>query len=162
MRRGWWVALALWLGAAAAATAAGPDLQIAVTVEREVRSATPGGQVRVVRQPVTETRPGDVLVYTLQYHNAGDAPAVRAVIAEPVPAGTVLLRGSTVVQGGSVEFSTDGKSWSGWPRVQRATLGGQPEEVDAPPAAVRSVRFVLQDAIPVGGVGSASFKVAVQ
>jgi len=157
MRRGWRVAVSIGLlGTAVSAAAAGPELQIAVTVEREVRRTDGSGTTRVERHAVSRAEPGDVLVHTLHYRNAGDVPAAGAVLAEPVPAGTAIVRGSAVAPGAAVQYSIDGKSWSGWPQVERATLAGTSEEVDAPPAAVRSVRFVLHDAVPAGGTGSAS------
>lgn len=162
MRRTWWAVLPLLMAAAAAWATAKPDLRVEVRVERELRQLGMDGVEHVVLEPATDVRPGDLLVCTVQYRNSGDAPAVNAAVTQPVPEGTVLVPNSALGARATVEYSLDGKSFGKWPQVIRADASGRSETVDAPPAAVRQVRFVWREPVPVGGSSSASFKVVVQ
>lgn len=162
MRRVWWAVLPLGMLVATAWAAGKPDLRVEVRVEREVREMGKDGVEHVVLQPAKDVHPGDVLVCTAQFRNAGDGPAVNAAVTQPVPDGTVLVPNSVEVSGAAIEYSMDGKTFGKWPQVARADAAGRPGTVDVAPAAVRHVRFVLREPMPVAGTGSASFKVVVQ
>jgi uncharacterized repeat protein (TIGR01451 family) len=154
-------AILIALVVAAPVWAAGPKLQIICRAEHEVRRVDAQGKERVVLEPVTATYPGETLVYTLEYQNTGDAPAVSPIVGTPVPKGTVLVRGTLVSPGGDVRYSLDGKTWSEWPRVRAAGVAGD-AEIDAPAEAVRHLRVTLREPVPAGGRGRAQFKVIVQ
>jgi uncharacterized repeat protein (TIGR01451 family) len=162
MRRTWWAVLPLGVLVATAWAAGKPDLRVEVRLEREVREMGMDGVEHAFLQPVNEVHPGDLLVCTALYRNAGDGSAVNATVTQPVPEGTVLVPNSVQVVRATVEYSTDGKNFGTWPQVARADASGQSLTVDAPPVAVRHVRFVLREPVPAGGTGSASFKVVVQ
>jgi uncharacterized repeat protein (TIGR01451 family) len=155
-------AVCLVLGLMTPAWAAGPNLEIVVRAQHEVRRTDAKGKQVVALEPLTATHPGETLVYSVEYRNTGDAPAVNAVLATPIPDGTTLVRGTTTAPGGDVHYSIDGKTWSAWPKTRAAGVAGAIAEVDVPPAAVRHMRVQLRDAVPVGGRGSASFKVIVK
>jgi uncharacterized repeat protein (TIGR01451 family) len=162
MRRRWWAVLPLGLLAVSAWAAGTPDVRVEVRVERELREMGMDGVEHTVLLPVQDVHPGDVLVCTAQYRNAGSGTAVNAAVTEPVPTGTSLVPNSTSAGHARVEYSLDGRSFGGWPQITPAYASGQVATVDAPAAAVRHVRFVLREPVPAGSSGSVSFKVVVQ
>ena len=139
-----------------------PNLSVQVEVAREVETLALDGTPSVTLEPAREAGRGDVLVYTLRYHNLGDAPARQAVLTDPVPEGTVLVRDSVGGEGMEITFSRDGRTYGAWPREQRRNPDGTSTWVDAPASAVKHVRWKLAHAVPPGGSGSATFKVIVQ
>jgi uncharacterized repeat protein (TIGR01451 family) len=150
-------------GSTTAAWANGkPSLRVTVDVAREVTKLGPDGRAEVELASAKEVRSGDVLVYTLRYENLGDGDARRAVLSDPVPVGTVLIRDSVVGAGTEITFSIDGETYDQWPRIQRRNDAGEIEWVEAPAAAVKHIRWKLAQAVPPGGSGSAVFKVVVR
>jgi uncharacterized repeat protein (TIGR01451 family) len=139
-----------------------PDLKVQIGVEREVTVVDADGKTQVMREPVEKAEAGDVLVYTLRYHNVGEASAAGAVLSDPVPEGTVLIRSSVAGDNAEITFSTDGDTYSPWPQQERRAADGKVERVDAPTSSVRHVRWKLAQAVPPGAAGEASFKVIVQ
>ena len=156
--------LMLTLTAAAAAGWAQerPNLAVEIRVEREVYKADAQGTLQTVREQVQETRRDDVLVYTLQWHNNGDGVARGTVLSDPIPAGTVLLRGSLEGVPAQVTYSIDGENYSEWPQHKVVDTNGKETWVDVPESAVRHIRWRLAEAVPPGGIGETSFKVLVQ
>ena len=130
-----------------------PNLAVEIRVERETYKEDGQGAVRAVREPVQETSRDDVLVYTLQWRNKGDGVARGAVLSDPIPAGTVLLRGSLEGVPAQVTYSTDGENYSTWPQQKVADANGNETWVDVSESAVRHIRWRLAEAVPPGGVG---------
>jgi len=157
-----WGAVGLVLVLAAPAWAGGPKLQLTVRAEHEVRRVDASGNEVIVLEPVMATHPGETLVYTLDYQNTGDAPAVKPVLAAPIPDGTALVRGTAVAPGADVRYSLDGKTWSAWPRMRAAGMAAGDAEIDVPAAAVRHMQVLLRGPVPAGASGRATFKVIVQ
>ena len=139
-----------------------PNLSVQIEVAREVAEVALDGTARLALEPAAEARSGDILVYTLGYRNTGDAPARQAVLSDPVPEGTVLIRESVVGDGMEILYSRDGHTYGAWPRVQRRNADGAMEWVDAPASDVKHIRWKLAQAVPPGGSGYAVFKVVVQ
>ena len=139
-----------------------PNLTVEIRVERETYKEDGQGAVQAVREPVQETSRDDVLVYTLQWHNKGDGVARGAVLSDPIPAGTVFLRGSLEGVPAQVTYSTDGENYSEWPQQKVTDANGNETWVDVSESAVRHIRWRLAEAVPPGGVGETSFKVLVQ
>ena len=139
-----------------------PNLVVEIQVEREVYREDAQGGMKATREQVKETSQDDVLVYTLRWHNAGDGVARGAVLSDPIPDGTVLLRGSLEGVPAQVTYSMDGKNYSEWPQEKVADANGNETWVDVSESAVRHIRWRLAEAVPPGGVGAASFKVLVQ
>jgi uncharacterized repeat protein (TIGR01451 family) len=138
-----------------------PNLVVEIQVERVVEKPDGKGGITTILEPATETQRDDVLVYTLRWKNDGDGPARGAVLSDPVPEGTTLLRGS--LEGAAdVTYSTDGEQFSAWPQIRIADAQGNETWKDAPASAVRHIRLRLAEAVPPGGQGEASFKVLVQ
>ncbi len=151
------------IGAGSAAWAQGrPNLVVEIQVEREVYQKDAQGSVKATREQVQETSRDDVLVYTLRWKNQGDGVARGAVLSDPIPSGTVLLRGSLEGAAAQVTYSIDGENFSEWPQKKTADGNGNEALTDVPESAVRHIRWRLAEAVLPGGVGETSFKVLVQ
>ena len=139
-----------------------PNLVVEIQVERVVEQVDGSGRVKTVLEPAETTQRDDVLVYTLRWRNTGDAAASGAVLNDPIPAGTTLLRGSLEGEGSEATYSVDGEHYSRWPREKVADANGQETWKDVAESSVRHIRLKLAEAVPPGGQGEASFKVLVQ
>lgn len=159
-----WITVLLGLlGASAQTWAQGrPNLVVEVQVQRVVEKADGKGGIETVLEPAQKTQRDDVLVYRLRWKNTGDLAAKGAVLSDPVPEGTTLLRGSMEGAPAEVTYSIDGEDFSAWPQEKVADGKGNETWKDAPESSVRHIRLRLAEAVPPGGQGEASFKVLVQ
>jgi uncharacterized repeat protein (TIGR01451 family) len=141
-----------------------PSLTVSVGVQREVVRLDAAGRPTTTLEPVTETSPGDVLVYRLRATNVGLAPAHDARIDDPIPAGTVLVRESLPGTARRLQASVDGgKTWQAYPAtVSHRRQDGAIVQVPAPAEAYTHLRFHLEGALPPGRSAEVGFKVKVQ
>lgn len=58
--------------------------------------------------PFTKALPGDLVIYTIEYANTGDAPATNLTITLPVPAEMTYVGGSAEHPDASLTCSVDG------------------------------------------------------
>lgn len=158
------VAVIVAVAPLALASPAGPRVDVAIHVEREVVRTAPDGSTSVEREPVREASPGDVLVYTLAATNRGDAPALQSRLDDPIPAGTVLIPESVAPAGARVVASLDGgTSWQPFP-VESVRTDAEGHERRAPVAAeaYTHLRWQLNEPLEPGGSRTFSFKVRVR
>jgi uncharacterized repeat protein (TIGR01451 family) len=115
-------------------------------------------------EPVSVTKPGDVLRYTITYTNEGNSPAVGARIVDPIPPGTVYVMGSASSAGTELQFSIDGGAhWQSLPVMHliKKPDGSEKEEA-APPELFTHIRWSISGEVPSGSFGKIHFKVTVQ
>ncbi|MCK9275188.1 MAG: hypothetical protein M0P57_08865 [Syntrophales bacterium] len=155
------LALVFMPGGAAAQDEARLVLKTDVAKEIKVKEGT----AWIIKyEPVTTTKPGDILRYTIAYHNEGNAPAVGARIVDPVPKGTVYIIGSATGTGTDIEFSVDGGvSWQS-PPVMHAVRkpGGGEKQEPAPPELFTHIKWSITKEVPAGHSDQVFFKVTVQ
>lgn len=77
-----------------------------VEVERQIKQAN--GQVKIVTTPPDKVLPGDMLVYTVDFHNDKDEVTDDFRIDMPVPKEIIYLEGSAQQSGAIVLYSVDG------------------------------------------------------
>jgi uncharacterized repeat protein (TIGR01451 family) len=58
--------------------------------------------------PFTKALPGDLVIYTIEYSNTGDAPATDLTITLPVPAEMTYVSGSADHPDAALSYSVDG------------------------------------------------------
>jgi len=140
-----------------------PRLEIGITAEKEV-TVTRDGKTATKRIPAVGTHTGDLLVYTLTYTNRGKAPAVNAVIVDPVPNGTVYVLKSAGGDDAEITFSVDGGHFfQPAPAKVKVTLtDGSVVEKTAAPEQYSHIRWHIARAVPPGESGTLWFKVSVQ
>ena len=140
-----------------------PRLRVGLQVEREVARYDEGGKLVLEREPVENVAAGDVLVYSLQIHNDGDAPAVKAKVVDPIPDNTVLSPDSAVGEGALITYSIDGgTSYAPYPITRVVTLAGVDEVVPVPAEDYTHVRWTLTEPLAPGQARAAHFKVRVR
>ena len=111
------------------------------------------GQVKIVLYEPKVVTPGDKLIFFLNYHNFGAAPAANFVVTNPLP-GAVAFQGSNDA---AAQLSVDnGKHWGILSALKIYAAGGtwRPAQMED----VTHVRWTMRAPIPAGGQGKLSFR----
>ena len=82
-------------------------LVLKVTAKKETEVVTPDGKKVIQYVDVDSVVPGNVLLYSINYHNQGAEKAEAVVIANPIPEHMVYVPGSAQGAGTIVRFSVD-------------------------------------------------------
>jgi len=114
---------------------------------------------RETSEAVTSARPGDLLEYSAEFHNAGDKAANALVATLPIPAGTEFVPGST--KPAAALASLDGDTFAEMPlkRTVKRADGSLHEEL-VPPSEYRFLRWAPMD-LPGHGALTVSARVNV-
>jgi uncharacterized repeat protein (TIGR01451 family) len=141
----------------------GPRLDLQTTVEKEIR-VQKGGKWVTERAPADRTGPGDILVYTIAYRNAGAIPATDAAIVDPIPPGVVCLPDTAEGQDAEITFSIDNsRSWHKPPvMMQVKRPDGTLESKPVPPERYTHIRWIIKKPVLPGQSGRVSFKATVK
>ena len=78
-------------------------------------AAQPDGQERT--EPAAAARPGNILEYTAEFHNAGPSVARGLEATLPIPVGTALIQGS--VRPPDARASLDGTTFAAMPLTRK-------------------------------------------
>ena len=138
-------------------------LVLKTEVAKELRIKEKGKEtVRYV--PVNETKPKDVLAYSITYRNEGRTPAVGASIVDPIPKGTVYIAGSATGKDAVISFSIDGGTTYQRPPVCYTVIkpDGTREEREAPPEMYTHIRWMMENPISPGMSGDIGFRVRIE
>lgn len=105
--------------------------------------------------------PGEEVLFTVTYMNAGDSPAEDVVITNPVPDHMVYVDRSAVGDNTTLAFSVDGgKTFGAADSLTVSDANGRPR------AAIGSdythLRWVVVDEIAAGATGTVQFKAVVK
>jgi uncharacterized repeat protein (TIGR01451 family) len=151
----------LWGGMAQAQQQ--PRLELKTTVEKEVKVKKKGKWV-TERMAVEQTGPGNVLVYTITYLNAGKTAAVDARIVNPIPKGAVYLPDSAEGKDADITCSIDnGHTWHKQPvMMQMKKPDGALENRPAPAESYTQISWVIKKPVLPGRTGRVSFKATVK
>jgi len=156
------IMLLLCLMALPAMSWAAAEVKVSVSAEQEI-SVTENGETRSERIPASNAKPGDELIYTVNYRNAGDETATNVIIEDPIPANSIYVGGSNIAPGVETSFSIDGgKSFSdpGSLTYEVRTADGVHESM-AEPSKYTHIRWIL-DELSAGESGHTSFRVRVK
>lgn len=145
-----------------AAAHAKPDLQMNMVAEKEV-TVTEAGKKVLKRVPAEKTLPGDVLVYTMSYKNAGDEKAVAVKVDDPLPAGVKYLANSASGANTQISFSADGGASFASPDqvMVEKVKAGKKEKAKAGAVDYTHIRWVITEVLPGQG-GQLGFRAVVQ
>ncbi len=147
-------AVAMVLSSAAVAQTApaspGVTLKSTAFVVKPVADAT--GKVKNVLQAPERVLPGDVLLFVIEYRNAGTTPATKFVINNPIAANVVF----TGVEQAWAIVSVDGGKTFG-PLATLKMPKGDGTMRAAIPQDVTAIRWTLGQPIPAGGTGKVQF-----
>lgn len=137
------------------------DLRSSVAKEARVSK---NGQGVVVMLPAEQAAPGETLVFTIDYTNAGGSAVTKAVIVNPLPTGVVLKPESPEGQDTEVNCSIDnGRSYLPVPIMVRTKKGDGSEVLEpAPPERYTHVKWTMKKPVMPGQSGRVSFKATVK
>ena len=139
------------------ANAARPEVnvQLAGAVERDSKLTA--------LDKSTVVNPGEVLDWTINAENTGNAPALEYKTVGHIPRGTEFIPGSANADGARTVFSIDGgKSYSPQPTIEEKQADGSMKRVPAPVSMYTEIRYEWADPLAQGGKLSASYKVRVK
>jgi uncharacterized repeat protein (TIGR01451 family) len=134
-----------------------PAVKVALAgfVERE-NALVPVEKTSVVKS-------GEVLDWTINSANDGNAAALDYKAVGHIPAGTTFITGSAKADGSVKTFYSIDKGKSYWeqPTIDERQLDGSVKKVPAPVSMYTDIRYEWSDALVEGGKLSASYKVRV-
>ncbi|MBV9930032.1 MAG: DUF11 domain-containing protein [Alphaproteobacteria bacterium] len=143
----------LALVAPAAALAQTPGaVQLVSSIKVEHVRKGPDGKPQRVVEEAKKVVPGDGLIFSFAYRNAGAKPATGFVITDPLPANVAFAGGETP---GALYSVDRGKSWGPLASLRVPTANGGSRAATS--ADVNGIRWAFP-AIPPGGSGQVSFR----
>lgn len=155
--------LGLTLSLFAAISFAAPKVSLDIIAEKDVVTVNDKGEEVTRRVETSDTLPGDILFYTIHYHNSGDESARSVRLDNPIPDGTTYIDSSAWGDNADISFSIDsGKSFKKPVNLTyQITRDGVQESRQAIPEQYNAIRWVISE-IPAGSKGTTGFSVIVQ
>ena len=131
------------------------NVQLAGAVERDSKF--------LPLEKSTVVNPGEILDWTINAENTGNAAALEYKAVGHIPRGTEFVAGSAKADGAKAVFSIDGgKSYSPQPTIEEKQADGSTKRVPAPVSMYTEIRYEWADSFAQGGKLSASYKVRVK
>lgn len=139
-----------------------PKVELMVRGEKEVVRVR-NGKKAVELAPLDNARGGDVLLYTVTYHNSGKSVARNVEVVDPIPANTVYVPGSATGKTTKILFSINGGATYLEPPVTYRSRDNAGKEVvqPAPPEMYTHIKWIVPS-LGANASGTASFKVKVK
>lgn len=137
-------------------------IELKSIAEVEVAATNAKGEKEVKRVDASKANvvPGDVVIFTNQYTNAGDKPATDVAIKNAVPEHMVYVDGSAEGKGTRIEFSADkGKTYGTPDKLTVIDAKGAARKAAA--RDYTNIRWIVEK-LPAGGKGSVSFRAKVK
>ena len=114
-------------------------------------------------EKASAVKPGEILDWTINSENSGNAAALEYKAVGHIPRGTELVAGSAKADGAKAVYSIDnGKSFSEKPMIDEKQPDGTVKRVAAPIAMYTDIRYEWSDPLALNGKVSASYKVRVK
>ena len=111
----------------------------------------------------TAVRPGEVLTWTVDAVNVGNAPALEYRAITHVPRGTEYVKDSAVAEGANALYSIDGgKSFSPQPMIEQKQADGSVKLTPAPLSMYTSIRYEWANPLAQDAKVTASYQVRVK
>ena len=140
-----------------------PQVSISIKAEKKV-TVVENGQEVVKQIPAEEVLPGETLIYTLSYTNAGNEAATNVVINDPIPEGAAYVLESASGEGTDISFSIDGGKTFKKPSMltyEVKLADGTKEKRVASPEEYTHIRWTIRK-VRAGGSGQLGFQVRVK
>jgi len=147
---------ALSMTTAFCAPAFAADLSAKQTVQKVVTVETPEGETVTTLEPADMVAPGDEVLYSLAYENAGEKPATNVKLTMPVPDEVRYVENSARQDNATVAFSADGgKSYA--PRgALTVSMNGETRAALA--EDITHVQWTFPNGISADSVGTVSYR----
>jgi uncharacterized repeat protein (TIGR01451 family) len=139
------------------AGASRPEVKVSLlgTVERD--------STAVALDKATAVKPGEVLTWSVEATNVGNAPALEYRAVTHIPHGTEYVKGSAQAEDAKAVFSIDGgKSFSPQPMIEQKQADGSVKLTPAPSSMYTSIRYEWANPLAQGAQVAASYKVRVK
>lgn len=140
-----------------------PQVSVDMQAQKEV-VVVEEGQKKLKIVPATEIAPGETIIYSLVYSNAGDEAATNVLVNNPLPEGTVYLPGTASEEGVQLNFSIDGGQSYDRPEkliVEEKQEDGTTVKRPARPEEYTHIRWSIER-IGAGETGRLSYRVRVK
>lgn len=144
-----------------------PEVKLTLGAEKKLVETDKNGQEKISWETLegsVTVYPGDVLRYTVESSNAGDAEAKNLEITQPVPENTVyVLDSATNLSSTQLTYSIDeGQSFVEAPMVEVTLPDGTVEMQPAPAEVYTHVRWDFDGELASETTVDVSYEVAVQ
>jgi len=158
---------ALILMIAGAGALAQRHFMLAITARPEVNVQLAGFVERdSKRMPLdksTIVNPGEILDWTIDAENGGNAPALEYKTVGHIPRGTEYVANSAKADGARTVFSIDGgKSYSPQPTIEEKQADGSIKRVNAPASMYTEIRYEWTEPLAQAAKLSAAYQVRVK
>lgn len=138
-------------------SAARPEVKVSLagSVERDSKL--------VALDKAAVVKPGEVLTWTVDAVNVGNAPALEYRAITQIPKGTEYVKDSAVADGAKTLYSIDGgKSFAPQPMIEQKQADGSVKLTPAPVSMYTSIRYEWASPIAQGAQVMATYKVRVK
>ena len=157
------VSLLIVLLVSAGTALAAPQVELSVTVEKEVAEVNAKGETITRRIEAVDASQGEQLFYTIRFRNAGTEVATNVQLDNPIADGTTYKADTAWGAGADILFSIDrGKSFKKAAEMtyQVTERDGRIEQRRVEPEKYSAIRWVIERIQPGAG-GEAGFTVQV-
>lgn len=157
--------MAMALGTLAAVSMpsyAQPQVKMDMISEKEIK-VQEGGKTVVKRVPAPSSKSGEVLIFTIRYHNEGNEKATRVQAKNEIPSGMTYVLNSATGSNSDVLFSADGGKTFGKAAdlTIEKTVAGKKELVKATPSDYTTIEWVIGEIGP-GQSGELGYRAQMQ
>ena len=135
-----------------------PQISLTVTGQEEQYAIDNDGTTVTVYSDLSSVVPGDIVLYTISYHNLGEMPADTVVINNPIPAQMNYQDGSADSSSSAIiKFSVDGGKTFASPSQLTVTKA---DDTSRPAMAsdYTHVQWQLLDTVPSQQQGTVTYK----
>lgn len=143
-----------------------PKMKLVLGAEKKVETKDAQGKPVVSWQALegaAQVQPGDVLRYTLSSENAGDKPASKLVLTQPVPKQTTYVLGSAIANDARLTYSIDGgNTFVAKPMIKVTQPDGTVVEKPAPADLYTHVRWDYSESLKPAAAVKSVYEVAVK
>lgn len=137
------------------------SIELLSRAEVEVVKVNKKGEKEIVREPASKVVPGDTVIYTNTYRNAGKERADNVVINNPVPEHMNYVGGSAFGEGTAITFSADGgKTFERPEKIFKLGEDGQLRL--ARPEEYTHLRWVVRGELKPGSTGEVGYRARLQ
>ncbi|BAU11377.1 hypothetical protein LEP3755_18710 [Leptolyngbya sp. NIES-3755] len=143
-----------------------PKVELQLIAKQKVIQKDAQGKEQVSWSVLTKdtmVQKGTVLRFQVVAKNAGDRPAQKLVVTQPVPKGTIYAANSATANGAELTYSIDGgKTFAANPMVQVTLPDGRTEMKPAPVEAYSHVQWTFDKAIVPKNTLEVTYDVSVR
>ncbi|MBE9008638.1 DUF11 domain-containing protein [Pseudanabaenaceae cyanobacterium LEGE 13415] len=143
-----------------------PKVELKLIAKQRVIQKDTQGKEQVSWNVLTKdtmVQKGTVLRFQVVAKNAGDRPAQKLVVTQPIPRGTTYAANSATANGAELTYSTDGgKTFTANPMLQVALPDGRTEMKPAPVESYSHVRWTFEKAIAPKNTLEVTYDVSVR